>query len=165
MAKRPFEINFLRQSGANGGIATKTSLARTNNSASYAGLSSHDQFHQIWIILGGNSLLRYPANKVHTFRPYTCPIWHRSKNDVLNSSPLIFPLLTAKQTQKLKCNHGFFCTIFYVPATATSKSLAYTAVIRLIRSFFKVVTQRSSPQGSLLGEVFSDDTKNGLFRD
>lgn len=109
---------------ANGGFVTKTSLGRTNNSARYAGYEAllHDQFHQIWIILWGNSLLRYLANKVHTFRPYTCPIWHRSKNDVLNSSPLIFPLLTAKQTQKLKCNNEFFCRIFYVPATPTPKA-------------------------------------------
>ena len=44
-------------------------------------------------------------------------------------------------------------------ATPIPKSLACTAVIRLIRSFLKVVTKRSSPQGSLLGEAFRDDTK------
>lgn len=49
--------------------------------------------------------------------------------------------------------------IFHVLATPIPKSLACTAVIRLIRSFFKVVTKRSSPQGSLLGEAFRDDTK------
>ena len=44
-------------------------------------------------------------------------------------------------------------------ATPIPKSLACTAVIPLIRSFFKVVAKRSSPQGSLLGEAFRDDTK------